>query len=235
MEIKLHKYNCCDFHNVDSIGVMCRGKSLGQIARYKKHFKNVFVVGQHYESFKIIGDHVSKSNIVKVWGSNFNKPTRGDRKQYAKYNIRDMQTYLNPLISDRKAYKFKKITKRNKNLLEVFPIPINFTQRNKRFIRKRKNLGNSTKLHHPTLGLYGVDLACAYKPKSIHIIGLDFYTAPDFVIEKKHISTFKNFPKGPLMIDFFQLLCREESDIQFYLYTCCKKIKSEGNLKVINV
>ncbi len=83
--------------------------------------------------------------------------------------------------------------------------------------------------------MFAVDLACAYNPKQVHIIGLDFYCAPDMVEEKRHISTKKNSPRGPMMIDYFKCLCEEESDIQFYLYTCCKEIKSKGNLKVINV
>ena len=234
MNIKLHKYNCCDFNEVDSIGVLCRGTSLGSIGNYKDDFKNIFIVGQHYESFKLIGDYLLGSNMVKVHGSIFNKPSNGYKKQYAKYNIRDMQTYLNPNGSDRKAYKFKKITKRNFGILQVFPIPDNFHERNKRFILKRKHR-RGERLHHPTLGLFGVDLACAYKPKSVNIIGLDFYQAPDFVVEKQHISTSRNSPRGDSMIEYLELLCKEEMDIQFNLYTCCKKIKSSGNLKVINV
>lgn len=234
LDIKLHKYNVCDFSKVDSIGVICRGKSLGKIGKYKEHFKNTFVISQHYESFKLIGKHLLGSNIVKVWGSIFNNPSEADKEQYKEYGIKDMQTYLNPKGSDRKAHKFKYIWKRNRGILQVVPIPENFYERNKRFILKRK-YRRGERLHHPTLGLFGVDLACAYKPKSVHIIGLDFYTAPDFVVEKKHIATSKNAPRGVSMIEYLKFLCKEEPEIQFYLYTCCRTIKSEGNLKVVRV
>ena len=83
--------------------------------------------------------------------------------------------------------------------------------------------------------MFGVDLACAYNPKSVHIIGLDFYHAPDFVEEKNHISTKKNSARAPMMIEYFKMLCEEEKDIKFYLYTCCKAIKSKNNLEVIRV
>ena len=234
MDIKLHKYNCCDFSNVDSIGVLCRGKSLGQIGKYKDNFKNIFLVGQHYESLKLIGDHIDGCNIVKIHGSTFNKPSNGYKKQYAKYNIRDMQTYLDPSLSDRKAYKFKKITKRNHNLLEVFPKPLNFGLRNLRFLDDRKYIVKKT-TNHPTIGLFAVDMACAYNPKSIHIIGLDFYCSHDFVIEKLHMSNASNVQRGSGMIEYFTLLCKAEPQINFYLYTCCEKIKSKGNLEVIRV
>lgn len=234
MDIKLHRYNCCDFSKIDEIGVICRGTSLGKIGEYKEHFKNTFVVGQHYRSFKLIGENLLDSNIVKVWGSTFNKPSKGYRKQYDMYNIKDMQTYLNPLISDRKAYKLKKIQTRNEGLMDVYSIPSDFLNRNKRFILKRK-YRRGERLHHPTLGLFAVDLACAYMPKVVHIIGLDFYTSPDFVEEKKHVATSKNSSRGRGMIEYFRLLCKEESRIKFYLYTCCKKIKSEDNLKVVRV
>jgi len=232
--ITLNKYNCCDFGKVDSIGVLCRGKSLGSIGKYKENFKNIFLVGQHYRSLKLIGEHIDGSNIVKIWGSTFNKPSNGYKKQYAKYNIRDMQTYLDPNLSDRKAYKFKKITKTNHGLLEVFPKPTDFNERNKRFILKRDHR-RGERLHHPTIGLFAVDMACAYKPKQVNIIGLDFYCASDFVEEKRHISTKKNFCRGPSMIEYFVLLCKEEPDIQFNLYTCCRKIKSNRNLNIIRV
>ena len=234
MDIKLNKFNCCDFSKVDSIGVMCRGRSLGSIGEYKKHFKNIFIVGQHVRSLSLIGKYVKGANMVRVWGSTYDKPSVEVKAMYKEYNIRDIQTYLAPTVSDRKAHKFKKLFKRFSDLAQVFPLPLNFHQRNKRFILKRK-YRDRERLHHPTLGLYGVDLACAYKPISIHIIGLDFYTVPDFVAEKNHINIAKNAPRCHGMIEYFKLLCKEESDIQFYLYTCCKTIKSEGNLKVIRV
>jgi hypothetical protein len=231
MDINLHKYNCCDFSKVDKIGVLCRGKSLGVIDKYKDYFKNSFVVGQHYRSFKLIGKSLKGYNLVKVWGSTFNKPSRGYKKQYEKFNIRDMQTYLDPTLSPRKSYKFKKITKRNDGILEVFPRPLNFLDRNKRIIAK----ANRKKITHPTIGMFAVDLAAAYKPNDIYIIGLDFYSAPDFVKEKKHISTEKNSIRESSMIEYFRLLCSEEKDIKFHLYTRCKRIKSENNLEVVHV
>jgi hypothetical protein len=234
VEIELNKFSCCDFSKVNSIGIICRGRSLGSIGKYKDYFNNSFIVGQHYKSLKLVGDHLLDSNIVKIWGSTFNKPSRGYKKQYAHYGIKDMQTYLDPNLSDRKNYKFEKIKKRNDGILEVFPRPTNFLERNKRFILKREHR-RGERLHHPTIGLFSVDLAAAYKPKDIHIIGLDFYQAPDFVAEKKHIDTHRNAPRGACMIEYFKLLCKEERDIDFHLYTCCNKIKSQGNLKVIMV
>jgi len=170
--------------------------------------------------------------MVKVWGNTFNKPSNGYKKQYERYNIKNMQTYLNPSLSDRKEYKFKKIKSRNKGILEVFPIPDNFRERNKRFVSEYRD---DVKPHHPTLGLYGVDMASAYKPNTIHIIGLDFYQAPDFVEEKKHIQLSKNAARGKGMMNYLKALCRVEPDIKFYLYTCCDQIKSHKNLKVIKV
>jgi len=228
MDIKLNKYSCCDFYNVDSIGVLCRGKSLGCIGKYKENFKNNFVVGQHYKSFQIMGEHLMGSNIVKIHGSTFNKPSRGYKKQYEKWNIRDMQTYLTPSLSDRKAYKFKKITKRNKGYLQVYPLPENFKTRNEGY-------NANGKLNHPTIGLFAVDLAAAYKPKEVHIAGLDFYQAPYLAIEKMHISVASNKKRAEGMMNYFKYICKKEKDIKFYLYTCCRTIKSHKNLKVIEV
>lgn len=231
--IELHKYVCGDFHNIDRIGVICRGKSLGSIGEYKDNFKNTFVIGQHVESFQIIGKHLENCNIVKIWGSGIHKPCPREVEICSHYNIRDLQSALSPHLSDRKAYKYKKITKRYAGILTTHPMPVAIHDRNKRILHKRK-LGNG-KLSYPTLGLFGVDLASAYKPKEVHIIGLDFYCAPYLINEKLVPSFSTNVKRGPNMIEYFRLLCKEESDIKFYLYTCCNKIKSKGNLKVINV
>ena len=141
MSLKLHKYNCVDFGKVDSIGVLCRGKSLGSIGKYKKNFQNIFVIGQHYKSFKMIGEHILGSNIVKVWGKTFNKPSRGYMKQYVKWDIKDMQTTLDPEVSDRKKYKIKKITQRHEQFMTVYYVPLNMCDRNKRFINQRSISG----------------------------------------------------------------------------------------------
>jgi len=233
MEVELHRYNCGDFSKKDSLGVVCRGASLRHIEKYKKHFKNTFVVGQHVKSFNMIGDSFKGCNLVKVWGSNFHKPCKIEREQCRKYNIRDLQSTLDPTKSDRKAYKYKKIKKRYDGILETFPMPKNMRDRNSRILHKRKH-GNG-KLNHPTLGIFSVDLASAYKPKEIHIIGLDFYCADYLVQEKLHAGLTTNVKRAPNMIEFFQLLCAEDKDIKYYLYTCCDKIKSNGNLKVISL
>ena len=227
MGLEMPKYDICDFSKLDSIGVVCRGKSLGSIGKFKEHFKNCFIVGQHIESFKKVGDHFRGSNMVKVHGNTYTKFKKHNRGMDREYNIIDMQTYLVPENSERKAYKFKKICKKNK-WLKVHSHPVEFIDRNRRFL-------TGTKLTHPTLGLFGVDLAAAYKPKDVYIIGLDFYTTPDFIIERMHVPQWKNKPKGEGMIRYFKLLCKEEKDINFHLYTCCKQIKSKDNLKVIRV
>ena len=231
--IILNKYNCCDFSKVDSIGVICRGQSLGSIGEYKENFKNIFVVGQHLNSFDIIGKHIADSNIVRVSGATFFKPSKRYLRLYNAYNMRDIQTALDPTKSPRKELKFKKMKETHKGVLEAHPMPVGMLDRNKRFISKKK-YGNG-KITYPTIGLFGVDLASAYKPKEIHVIGLDFYCVPQLSKECANVSWKKNMAKGDSMREHFNLICEEEKDIQFYLYTCCKKVESTENLKVINV
>lgn len=233
LEIKPHKYNCCDFSQVDSIGVICRGQSLGSIGKYKKHFENTFVAGQHLRSFEIIGKHLKDSNIVRVVGNTFFRMSDDYKDLYNKYNIKDMQTALSLIASERKALKLRKLKNQHKDVLEVHSIPTNMRERNKRFILKRKHTNG--KISYPTIGLFSVDLACLYKPKDIHIIGLDFYCANVFVKEDINRSWRKNKSRSDGMIEYFKLLCKEEKDINFHLYTCCKRIKSNGNLRVIRV
>lgn len=228
MGIEMPIYGVCNFSKLDDIGVVCRGKSLGKIGRYKEYFKNCFIVGQHLESFKKIGKHFCDSNIVKVHGSVYTKFKRHNRSMDREYNIIDMQTYLDPTLSKRKKYKFKKICGKNK-WMTVYPRPVNFLDRNRKLFPAAPRVG------HPTLGLYGVDLAAAYRPKNIHIIGLDFYYLKDFTEERMQAPHWKNKPKGPFMINYFMGLCKKEKDIKFHLYTCHKDIKSKDNLKVIRI
>ena len=221
----LYKYNCNDFSKVDSIGVICRGMSLGSIGKYKEHFKNTFVVGQHLQSFNLIGKHIIKSNIVRISGNTFFKPSKRYLNLYDEYNMQDLQTSLFLGSSPRKELKFKKMISTYDGIMEVYPRPLAMIGRNKRGGKKS----------YPTLGIFGVDLACVYKPKSVHIIGLDFYTAPYLTKECANVSWSKNQGKSEPMIEYFNLLCEEEKNIQFYLYTCCDRIKSTHNLKVIKV
>jgi len=233
MDIKLNKYTCCDFSNVDKIGVVCRGKSLGSIEKYKKNFKNSFVVGLHVESFKLIGKSFKGSNIVKIWGKTNHRPCEEEKNICSKYKIRDMQTTHSPHLSSRKELKYRKAVNAYNDILKVHTMPLNMKDRNNRIIHKRK-LGDG-KLSYPTLGLFSVDLASAYQPKEVHVIGLDFYCAPYFAKEKANGKNSTNVKRSPTMLEFFKLLCAEDRGITYHLYTCCDKIKSDGNLIVIRV
>lgn len=233
IEVVPNIFNCGDFSKVEEIGVIARGKSLGQIGRFKKHFKNVFVAGQCLNSFEMIGKHLKGANIVRSWGNTYDRPGKRYKKLYLEYNIRDIQAALDPTVSERKAHKLKKLQKAHKDVLTVHACPEHMRKRNYRYIKERKLSRGRTS--YPTLGIQSVDFACIYKPKSVHIIGLDFYCAPYLTTEKHQASLSKNARRANSMIEFFKLLCKAESDIQFYLYTCCKKIKSKGNLKVIRV
>lgn len=230
-EIIMPKYKCCDFSEVEHVGVICRGASLKHIGKYKKGFKNCLVAGQYKEAFKKIGKHIKGNNIVRVSGTIVVKPD-GYVRLYDKYGIQDLQTGLPVDESDRRKKRLDKMKTLHAPLsIEVHAKPCNFRSRNRRFCY---NI-NRNKSSHPTTGLYCVDLAAAFKPKKISIIGLDFYCSNYFAREAVMCSIKKNRGRCESMMEYFLTLCKYEPDIQFVLYTACKKIKSQKNLKVVYV
>ncbi len=223
MEIRYEMpvYSCADFHNIKNIGVICRGISLGKIGKYRKYFKNSLLVGQHVQSFKKVGHHLKNFNLVQVCGGTI---FLTKKKVCKARNIRDLQTGLDPTLSARRKLKFRHVVNKN-SWLSVHPFPENFRDRNARL-----DFGT---LSHPTTGLFAVDLAVAFKPKNVFIIGLDFYKAPYFVKEKNQAKV--NPGRGDSMLKYFKALCDIEKDIKFHLCTCYDGMKSNDNLKVIRV
>lgn len=218
INIMLPVYRCSDFSKQDTLGVICRGSSLRYIKKYKKFFVNSFLVGQHIESLKRIGGYIKGYNIVLVSGSIIFKTNEELCKEF---NIVDLQMGIDPDDSPRKHFKYHKTRKKNR-WLTLYPKPKSIRERNKRL--------NIDQVSYPTTGIYAVDLACSFKPKNIHIIGLDFYYAPYFTREKYHRPESRG--RGSTMIKYFRALCREEKNIFFNLYTCCDRIESTDNLCV---
>ena len=45
-------YECGNFFEVDNIGVICRGSSIGEIEKCSQKFDHCFLIGQHTNSLK---------------------------------------------------------------------------------------------------------------------------------------------------------------------------------------
>lgn len=219
------RYKVSNFRKKEIIGVIGRGSSLGHIDKYHTFFQNSFIAGIHVNSFRIINNFIRGYNFVQVAGSVFPKPYKGLIDFIHDYRIKDLQTSL-VVKNPSKKERLEKIRKQYKKLLTVHTISLPFMKRNFRFcnnlVRKRPT--------HPTSGLLALNLACAFKPKKIFIIGIDFYCSPYFVREKDSSSIGKNRRRKVSMIEYFCELCKYEPKIQFNLFTCCKEIIPTNNL-----
>lgn len=214
-------YKIGDFHNLDSIGVICRGKSINSLKDYSDNFEYCFLVGRHENSLKSIGSYIKGKKIVQV----LNKVAINPIKEImVEYGIQDIQLNFNSKqdtedVGGNKLKLLEKVKSINK-WAQVRLAPAG--------IKSRKVVKSWA-----TTGLFGVDLAAYHHPKNVYIFGLDFYIADYFCIERKQIENSSKRSKE--MIKNLHLICRRDKDINFTIYTCHHSLKDLDNLRVVHV
>lgn len=212
-------YKTFDFNKSDSIGVICRGSSVSRLDLISSEFSECFLVGQFNNALRKMGKHLKGKHIVQVLNKCAIDP---DKKMYTRMGITDLQcnfgSYFGEKLSKGKTDLYRKICKTNK-WAKVHLVPEGFTA--------RRPMDRWC-----TAGIFAVDLAAFFRPKNIHIIGLDFYHSPYFMKEKLRASQKINRKRADEMISNFKLIAQRDEDIDFHLLTTCKKIESSKNIHV---
>lgn len=214
-------YNVADFSKTDDIGVICRGKSISSLKDFHDSFDHCFLVGQHEMAMEHIGDFLRGKKIVQMC----NKVVLKVGKDLSDiYGVRDIQLNFNSkednsVVGGSKLNLLRRCQSENP-WAKVHLLPNGFKSR-----RSQKRW--------QTTGLMGVDLAAFFKPKNVHIFGIDFYLADYFCVERKNIKNPPSRSKG--MIENLLNICKRDSDITFHIYTCHHKLQSMDNLKVYKV
>ena len=218
------KYEVPGFDNADNIGVLCRGSSLINLSKVKDLFNCCFIVGQFDNALKKVGKQISKKKIVQIINKCAIQP---DKKVYTKYNITDIQcnfgSYFGEKLPPEKRKLYNKIKKCNPDMDIHLVKPA--------MIEHRPNNLKSW----PTCGVFAVDLASFCYPKTITIIGLDFYHSNYFCKEKIRAGIKSNRKRTKDMILAVYHIVEKNTEIQFNIYTTCKLLKQRKNLMVYYV
>lgn len=229
--IRASGYNGIDFFNTENIGIIGRGPSVNRLDLCYKKFNHCYLTGEFNHTLYKIEKYISGKQIVLCLMQYDRYRTTEENCQ--KFNINNMQIERQ-VGTDKYEEYISKFTD-----LKV----VGFTKKHYDIVRKiNKGIFNED-LNFFSTGILGIISALYFNPKNIYIIGLDFYNKnvkPYFVKEDKDISnigqiedSIKYLRTG--MIKNINSICNNFRDIDLYLYTTYRGIKSKDNLHVIYV
>ena len=212
-------YKISNFHNKDSLGVICRGSSVSVLYKYVSEFECCFLVGQFDNSLKKNGKIIINKKKVLILNKCAIQP---DKSICKKNNIKDLQANFGKLIDEplslEKTSLYKRIKKKNR-WAKVYLAPLGLLERRP--------------VDYPkwcTTGLFALDLACFYQPKKVFIIGLDFYHSNYYCEERIKAGIKRNKKRAGEMLENFYAILKRDSNIEFHIYTKCRIIEPRNNL-----
>ncbi len=217
-------YSIADFRTLDTIAVLCRGKSVAHIAK-RNNFEACYIVGQFDHTLPALKKYLMGKKIVQV----INKSTtKVSKKIHDVFHVDDIQCnftgWIDRPLSPARQNIYKMVKKQNK-WANVHLAPPG--------IRERRPSDKNGVIKWATTGMYAVDLATFWQPKEVWIFGLDFYAAPYFKKEKVHVGLKKNKGRKKEMIHNFVKIVERDENISFRIFTKCKEVESNGSNLVV--
>jgi len=218
-------YQVGDFNKVDTIAVLCRGKSLSYVKK-SNDFDYCYTVGEFTNALKSLLPLLKGKTIVPI----INKSaTKLNKKLSLRAGILDIQCNFTgwkdlPISAPRQRL-YNQIRKSN-SWAKVHLAPPG--------IRDNRPQDKNGPVKWNTTGLYAVDLAAFWKPREILIYGLDFYSVPYWKKESIDASWKKNMRRRSAMLHNFNAIVRRDLDISFKIFTYCK-VKSANNVTVVRL
>jgi hypothetical protein len=195
----LPKYYYKSFYKDQSLAVLCRGLSVKFFPKLSKGIRSIFLIGQFEKAMAgNFGKSIKNKNKVQV--TNINQYLLKS-SIYKIQNIKDVQTNIFK-HSEEERKKYFYYMKKKYRWANVHYLPDIIPEN--RYI---------------TTGILGIKLASLFKPKSIKIFGLDFYTTKYFSKEKIKGNFNKSVKKRDKMIEGFLAIIKENKEIQFDLFT----------------
>jgi hypothetical protein len=221
-------YSAADFHNADSIGVICRGPSVYRLDLCYKKFDHCYLSGEFNNTLYRIKNHLEDKKIVMCIMQQSRYRTL--KQNCDKFNIKNLQV------------RYQNGTKYHKKCILEFPNlrVVGFTKEHYNIVADiNKNNGESNHSIFST-GMSAIISALYFNPKDIHIIGVDFYdrsVKPYFVREDRDIPSTKRIIDSinglrPGMLKSISNICDLFPHINLHLYTTYRGIRSRKNLYV---
>jgi hypothetical protein len=165
--------------DLESFGIMLKGKSLEQFPKYDKEFENCFLVNNFDKEFGAIGSSLEGKKCVHLVNRLITAPLTPEN--YKRFNITEVQLPKVSAVGDR---KFKPALKHYKSLgLKMHYLPKKLLKFNK------QDYGKEYAKKYPNTGILAIIYALEMlRPKTLWIFGLDFYQS-DYLFRRPHQST----------------------------------------------
>lgn len=168
----------CPYFNkgMDSFAILLKGKSLELLPGYDKEFTDCFLVNNFDEEIRKVGPSLENKNCVHVVNRLMTAPLT--EENYKRLNITEIQMPKVSCIGDKRlttaASHYKSLG------LNLHYLPKHLLEFNKR------DFDEEYATKYPNTGILAIIYALEMlKPKTLWIIGLDFYQS-DYLVRRSH-------------------------------------------------
>jgi len=163
---------------LDSFGIMLKGKSLEQLPHYDKEFENCFLVNNFDKEIELVGDSLRGEKCVHFVNRLMTAPMT--EKNYEEFGITEVQLPKVSTIGDR---RLKEAIRHYESMgLNTHFLPKKLLEFN------RKDFDREYAKKYPNTGIVAIIYAMEMlRPKTLWIVGLDFYQS-DYLVRRPHQS-----------------------------------------------
>jgi len=160
---------------MENLGIMLKGKSLELFPRYDQRFGNCFLVNNYDEELKLIGKHLVGKKCVHFVNRLMTAPLHP--KNYRQLDTTDVQ------LSKASAFGDKRLGVAVRHYRSL-GLRTHFLPKN--LLKFNLDFGKEYSRKHPNTGVLAIIYALEMlRPKTLWIIGLDFYQS-DYLIRRAH-------------------------------------------------
>lgn len=215
----------CNFFDAESIGVIARGPSSLRLDVCCGKFRHCFLAGEFDETLDLIGHYLEGKHIVLSIMQN--RRYRTSEETCRRLGIRNLQIHL-----QENTRAFSKAKRRHPDLKVVGHTKQHYEMGRSIFAFGSKKIYST--------GIAGVFHALYFKPKELHIIGLDFYdeSLSQYAVNEKHdvvsdtsqVRNLRAFRTG--MLANLRAMQRYSPETKFHLYTTFRGVTSYKNFLV---
>jgi len=218
--------------NLDNFAVILKGSSVKNLPKFSSNFNDCFLVNnidrnvnQEDSEYNVIAPEIRGKNIAHFVNRLTTAPLL--KEHYEELNIKNVQfskIKLDHMLSNVKGY-YESCN------LTCHLLPEELLEYNKFFSEEYAN-------KHPNTGVLAVVYAAhMLKPKTLWVIGLDFYQK-DYLFRRPWqapLENQQNKMKRTNMINHFVDVVEKNPDVSFKLITGATGIPKVENLEIISV
>ena len=215
---------------VESFGVILKGKSVENLPKISNEFNDCFIVNNFDLEMKVVGDCLLNKNVVHFVCRT--KTTPMTAENYRRLNVKEVQLSNSSVFEHFRA------------LIQVIPhyqsLGLKTVFLPKDILRTSKGLfGSEYAKKFPNTGHLAIYYAASViKPKTLWVIGLDFYQS-DYLCRdgRPHLSPIerqRSKMKRIKAVEVIQDWIEGHPETKFNIVTYYDRLKPQKNLEVIN-